>query len=165
MTLLQSGDRAPILTLRGTEGRVYSLDEACARGPVLLTFFQLDCQACDISYLVWDSAHEAFAGDRFQLWAIGLDAEADAAAFWEKSGVSFPVLFDDGTSAAKFGLVSTPSHVLVNPDGTVHSSFDAFDRVSWNTMVAAVAEQLGQPPISIAPGEAPDFRPGCTLHS
>lgn len=165
MTLPQPGERAPALSLPGTDGRRYSLEDALARGPALLTFFQLDCQACDISYLLWDNVHEAFAGDRFQLWAVGLDPEADATAFWEKSGVSFPVLFDDGTSAAKFGLVSTPSHVLVNPDGTVHSSFDAFDRTSWNTMVAAVAEFLGQPPISIAPGEAPDFRPGCTLHS
>ena len=165
MTLPQAGDRAPDITLPGTEGGTYSLAEARARGPVLLTFFQLDCQACDISYIVWDRACEAFTGDRFQLWAVGLDPQAEAAAFWEKSGVSFPVLFDDGRSAEAFGLVSTPSHVLVNADGTVHSSFEAFDRAGWNAMLAAVAAHLGLPPISVAPGEAPDFRPGCTLHA
>lgn len=165
MTLLRAGDRAPDVTLAGAEGgRPYSLASARARGPVLLTFFQLDCQACDLSYVFWDRASEAFAGDRFQLWAVALDPEPQATAFWEKSGVSFPVLFDDGTSARAFGLVSTPSHVLVNPDGTAHSSFEAFDRAAWNAMLAAVAGHLGLPPISVAPGEAPDFRPGCTLH-
>lgn len=165
MTLPQTGDRTPDLTLPGTEGGPFSLAEARARGPVLLTFFQLDCQACDISYLFWDRAYEAFAGDRFQLWAIGLDPQPEAAAFWEKSGVSFPVLFDDGTSAEKFGLVSTPSHVLINTDGSVHSAFEAFDRVSWNTMIASVARHLGRPPVTVDAGEAPDFRPGCTLHA
>lgn len=163
MTLLQSGDRVPDFTLAGTEG-VYSLAEARSRGPVLLTFFQLDCQACDISYLPWDRAWEAYAGDRFQLWAVGLDPQPQAAAFWEKSGVSFPVLFDDGTSAEAFGLVSTPSHVLVDTDGTVLAAYDAFDREGWNGMMATVAGRLGRPVAGIAPGEAPEFRPGCTLH-
>ena len=164
MTLPAAGAHAPDITLPGTEGGTYSLAAARARGPVLLTFFQLDCQACDVSYLFWDRVFEAFAGERFQLWAVGLDPQPDAEAFWEKSGVSFPVLFDDGTSAEQFGLVSTPSHVLVNADGTVHSAFEAFDRAAWNAMVAAVAEMLGEPAIAIEAGEAPEFRPGCTLH-
>ena len=154
----------PSLTLPGTDGAPYSLEESLSRGPVLLTFFQLDCQACEISYVPWDAAYEAFAGDGFQLWAVSLDPEADAAAFWEKSGASFPVLFDDGTSAARFGLVSTPSHILVNADGTVHSAYEAFDRAAWNEMLAVVADHLGRPAISVPLGAAPDFRPGCTLH-
>ncbi len=164
MALPRPGAPAPDFNLPGTEGQRYVLSEARARGPVLLTFFQLDCQACDISYLFWDRAFEGYAGERFQLWAVGLDPEADAAAFWEKSGVSFPVLFDDGMSAQRFGLVSTPSHILVNPDGTVHSAFEAFDRAGWNAMLAAVAGMLGEAAISIEAGEAPEFRPGCTLH-
>lgn len=164
MALPTAGTLAADIVLPGTDDRMYSTAEARARGPLLLTFFHLDCQACEVSYLFWDQAFEAFAGERFQLWAVSLDAKPDAEAFWEKSGVSFPVLFDDGTSAEKFGLVSTPSHVLVNADGTVQAAYEAFDRTAWNSMLAEIAGHLGQPVISVEAGEAADFRPGCTLH-
>lgn len=162
--LIAPGEFAPDFTLRAADGETYALAGARAHGPVLLTFFSLDCQACDAAYLHWDAAFEAYAGDDFALWAVSLDEEGQAAAFWEKSGVSFPVLFDDGSSVAAFRLTSTPSQVLVGGDGQVIASYDAWDRASWNAMLAEVASRLGRPAIEVGPGEAPDFRPGCTVH-
>lgn len=162
-SILGPGEQAPDFDLAGADGERHVLGRALQHGPVLLTFFQLDCQACQGSFLAWDAAAEAYAGDRFQLWAVSLDAERDAGQFWEKSGVSFPVLFDDGRSVQAYRLVSTPTHVLVGTDGGVVASYDAFDRASWNTMLARVAADLGVAPIELGP-EAGDFRPGCTIH-
>lgn len=162
-TILGPGEQAPDINLAGADGDQYALGRALQDGPVLLTFFQLDCQACQGSFLAWDAAAEAYAGERFRLWAVSLDAQRDAAQFWEKSGVSFPVLFDDGGSVEAYRLVSTPTHVLVGTDGRVIASHDAFDRASWNAILARVAADLGVAPIELGP-EAGDFRPGCTIH-
>ncbi|MDA0269561.1 MAG: TlpA disulfide reductase family protein [Chloroflexi bacterium] len=163
--LLGAGEIAPDFTLAAADGERYALAGALARGSVLLTFFSLDCQACDAAYLHWDAAFEAYAGDDFSLWAVGLDPEPQAAAFWEKSGVSFPVLFDEGASVGGYRLASTPSHVLVGQDGRVVTSFDAWDRLAWNGLLAEIASRLGRPAIEVAPGDAPEFRPGCTVHA
>jgi len=162
-SILGTGERAPDFDLTGADGERYSLARALQSGPVLLTFFQLDCQACQSSFLTWDAATEAYSGERFQLWAVSLDPERDAAQFWEKSGVSFPVLFDDGQSVGAYRLVSTPTHVLVGTDGLVISSYDAFDRASWNAMSERIASDLNVAGIELGP-EAGDFRPGCTIH-
>lgn len=162
-TILGPGEPAPDFDLAGADGQRYQLSRTLRGGPVLLAFFQLDCQACQGSFLAWDAATEAYAGDRFQLWGVSLDAPKDAAQFWEKSGVSFPVLFDDGRSVTTYRLVSTPTHVLVGTDGRVVASHDAFDRAAWNALLARVAVDLGVPPIELGP-EAGDLRPGCTIH-
>lgn len=162
-TILGPGEQAPDFDLGGADGGRYVLAEALQDGPVLLTFFQLDCQACQGSFLAWDAAAEAYAGEHFNLWAVSLDPQRDAAQFWEKSGVSFPVLFDDGGSVEAYRLVSTPTHVLVGTDGRVIASHDAFDRAAWNAMLERVAADLGVEPIELGP-EAGDFRPGCTIH-
>ncbi len=163
--ILAAGDRAPELNLRGVDGQSYVLAEALGSGPVLAAFFTLDCQTCQMSFLFWDRIHEAHAGERFRFWAVSLDAEVEAAAFLERSGVSFPVLIGDQThSAVEYGLVSTPSHFLIGRDGVIVASHDAFDRPALNAMVATVAAELGELPFEISAAEAPEFIPGCTLH-
>lgn len=163
--LISTGEPAPDFTFRAADGESYHLGTALLRGPVLLTFFSLDCQACDAAYLHWDAAFEAYAGDRFTLWAVGLDPEPDAVAFWEKSGVSFPVLIDAGSVVRDYRLTSTPSHVLIGTDRRVITSFDAWDRQAWNAILGEVASLIDESPIEVAPGEAPEFRPGCTVHA
>lgn len=162
--ILGPGERAPGLDLRAADGARYVLADALAAGLVLLVFFERECQACQTSLLFWDRAYEAYAGSAFQLWAVALDSEREAAAFYEKSGVSFPVLFGDRRSVEAYRLVSTPSHFLIGSGGVVLASFDAFDRNAWNAMINTVAACLGRPAIAIGPSEAPEFRPGCTIH-
>ena len=132
---------------------------------MLLTFFALDCQTCDICYVHWDRIHEAYAGERFRLLAISLDGARETRRFVGRSGVTFPVLVDDGRrTVAAYGLASTPAHVLLAPGGDVVASFEGFDRFALNDLIARVAELSGRAAVGITPGEAPDFRPGCTIH-
>lgn len=161
--MLAPGEMAPAFSLPGADDGQYTLTEALSAGPVLVTFFQQDCRACAESYLPWDALYEAHAGDDFQLWAVCLDEEDSARLFWENSGVSFPVLLDDGSSAAAYRLIATPSHFLVGTDGRVVAAHDAFDRAGWNAMMATLAELLGRP-VADLEVEAPEFVAGCTLH-
>lgn len=162
--LLAPGDVAPDLDLPGADGERYRLSDALQQGPVLVVFFQQECFACQISYLNWDAAYEASASDDFQLWAVALDPEAEATKFWDKSGVSFPVLVDDGASIEAYGLVCTPSHFLVGTDGRVVASYDAFDRAAWNAMLQDVERLTGHPATLLGDDDGPEFRAGCALH-
>ena len=163
--ILGPGDHAPDFDLPGADGERYQLSVALRAGPVLVTFFQQECFACEISYLPWDAAYEAQAGDDFQLWAISLDPETDSVKFWDKSGVSFPVLVDDGCGIEAYRLECTPAHFLIGTDGTVIASYDAFDRAAWNVMLSEVERLTGRPATPLGEDDGPEFRAGCALHS
>lgn len=163
--MLTAGAQAPDFDLTDIEGGRRTLSEALKTGPLLLAFFALDCQTCEISYLHWDRIHVQYAQAGGQLWAISLDSAEDARAFVERSGVEFPVLLDEGLEQVRhFGPVSTPAMFLLARDGSIAASHEGFERLALNQMSIALAEQTGLPPVEIAPGEAPELRPGCTIH-
>ena len=163
--MLTAGAQAPDFDLEDTEGGRRTLSEGLQAGPVILAFFALDCQTCEISYLHWDRIHVQYAAAGAQLWAISLDSAEDAGAFVERSGVEFPVLLDVGLEQVRrYGPVSTPAMFLVAQDGSISASHEGFERSALNQMSIALAEQTGQPPVEVAPGEAPELRPGCTIH-
>jgi peroxiredoxin len=163
--MLTAGAQAPDFDLADIEGGRRTLTDGLETGPLLLAFFALDCQTCEISYLHWDRIHVQYAEVRGQLWAISLDSPEDARAFVERSGVEFPVLLDDGLELVRrYDLVSTPAMFLVAQDGNITASHEGFERAALNDMSAALAAHTGQTPVEIAPGEAPELRPGCTIH-
>jgi peroxiredoxin len=163
--MLTVGTQAPDFDLADLEGGRRILSEGLQTGPLILAFFALDCQTCEISYLNWDRIHVQYAEAGGQLWAISLDTVEDTAAFVERSGVEFPVLFDDGREQVRrYGPVSTPAMFLVAQNGRITASHEGFERAALNDMSAALAVHTDQPPVEIATGEAPELRPGCTIH-
>ncbi|MBT5772925.1 MAG: TlpA family protein disulfide reductase [Dehalococcoidia bacterium] len=163
--MLTAGAQAPEFDLADIEGGRRTLSEALQTGPLILAFFALDCQTCEISYLHWDRIHVHYAEAGGQLWAISLDTPEDARAFVERSGVEFPVLLDEDLELVRrFGPVSTPAMFLVARDGSIAASHEGFERAALNQMSAGLAEHTGLPPVEIAAGEAPELRPGCTIH-
>lgn len=163
--MLTTGDQAPEFDLVDIEGGRRTLDDGLRNGPLLLAFFALDCQTCEISYLFWDRIHEQYAEAGCELWAISLDAAEDARAFVERSGVEFPVPLDDGLEVVRrYGPISTPAMFLVNQDGSIAASHEGFERSALNEMSATLAAHTGLPAVEVAAGEAPELRPGCTIH-
>ena len=112
-----------------------------------------------------DLPGEPDARGGLELWGVSLDAAADAAAFVERSGVEFPVLVDEDLETVRaYGAVSTPALFLVRADGTIEAAHEGFERAAFNEMCRLASEWTGAPAIVIAPGEAPELRPGCTIH-
>ena len=64
----------------------------------------------------------------------------------------------------RYGPVSTPAMFLVSQDGSIAASHEGFERSALNEMSVTLAEHTGLPAVEIAPGEAPELRPGCTIH-
>jgi peroxiredoxin len=163
--MLTTGDQAPDFDLVDIDGSRRALADGLRRGPLLLAFFALDCQTCEISYLFWDRIHEQYAEAGCELWAISLDSAEDARAFVERSGVEFPVPLDEGFDVVRsYGAISTPAMFLVNQDGSIAASHEGFERSALNEMSATLANHTGLPVVEIVAGEAPELRPGCTIH-
>jgi peroxiredoxin len=163
--VLNAGDEAPDFELPALEGAPRSLSARLADGPVLLAFFALDCATCDLCYLLWDRFHLHYGDAGCELWAIGLDPEDELANFVERSGVEFPVLVEDGLATTRaFGPVSTPALFLIRDNGTIEAAHEGFERAAFNDLGRVAAGWTGVDPMDVAPGEAPEFRPGCTIH-
>jgi peroxiredoxin len=163
--MLSAGQEAPEFALPGVDGERYSLADALARGAVLLAFFALDCQTCEMSFIFWDRIHERYSGNGFQLWGVSLDPPDEARSFVERSGVSFPVLLDDAlTVVSTYGADATPALFLVQGDGAIRASHEGFDRSALEDMAATVAGCSGLPALEISAAEAPELRPGCAIH-
>ena len=165
MTILAAGVAAPDFALTDAEGVTRSLAVERARGLTLVAFFSLECRACDLSYVFWDRMHEAYAAAGCPVLAISLDSPEAAREFHERSGVSFAVLAEPEPATARAsGLECTPSLFLVDADGVVLASHDAFDRAALNALSEEIARRLGRPAEALSEGETPAFSPGCTVH-
>jgi len=165
VAILAVTERAPVFELEDVEGVPRSLGSLPHDGQAVIAFFSLDCRACDLSYVFWDRMNEAYAPLGCLFVAISLDTREAATDFYERSGVSFSVLIDEQRDVAKaFGVECTPSVFLARGDEIV-LSHDAFDREGLNALSTLVAAQLGVEPVLLAPGESPDFMPGCVLHT
>lgn len=163
--MLSTGDQAVEFDLVDIEGGRRSLAEGLRAGPLVLAFFALDCQTCEISYLFWDRIHEQYAEAGCELWAISLDSAEAASNFVERSGVEFPVLLDDGLELVRrYGPMATPAMFLIGQAGKIEASHEGFERSALNAMSASLAQHTGLQAVEIAPGEAPELRPGCTIH-
>jgi peroxiredoxin len=162
--MLNAGETAPAVELDDIDGDRHSLAEALSAGPVLLAFFALDCLTCDLSYDFWDRIHVAHAGAAFQLWGVALDDAEAVRVFEQQSGVEFPLLLDSERAVVgAYGPASTPALFLIE-HGVVTASHEGFDRPALNAIARTVADHTGLPPVEIGPGEAPELRPGCTIH-
>jgi peroxiredoxin len=161
MAILPAGATAPELELVDADGVTRSLAAERAGGLALVTFFSLECRACDLSYVFWDRMHEAYAAAGCPV----LDGVETAARFYEDSGVSFAVLGDPGNALARaYGIECTPALFLVDGAGTIVASHDAFDRAALNALSAEIAKRLGVAAEALSEGEAPASSPGCTVH-
>jgi hypothetical protein len=73
-------------------------------------------------------------------------------------------VIDAGLEATRlYDPLAVPTLVLLGRDGKVEATETGWDRASYNTIGARLAEALGRAPMEIAPGYdgAPDRKPGC----
>ncbi len=108
---------------------------------------------------------EAYQDAGCPVLAISLDGAEAGRDFWDRSGVSFPVLSDpEHRVTRQYGLECTPALFLVDADGTILASHDAFDRAALNELSQTIATRVDQAAVQLTDAEAPAFSPGCTIH-
>ena len=89
------GDPMPPFYLPDDNGRVVSLDQLIAQGPVAVTFHRGHwCPYCRISINALSQAHKQIAAEGGQVVAIMPDRQEFAAELKSAGGVPFPILTD-----------------------------------------------------------------------
>ena len=130
MTTLTAGVQAPPFTLSAIEGKNFSLQDALARGPVVLVFFKVSCPVCQYAFPLYERLFQAYKNQGVTLVGVSQNIKKDTELFNKNLGVTFPVLLDDTktySASNAYGLRTVPTLFWIAQDSTIEIS-----SVGWN---------------------------------
>jgi peroxiredoxin len=164
MTNISPGNTAPGFSLKGLDGKEYSLHSLTQKGPVVAAFFKISCPVCQFTFPFLERLHKRHGGDGATFLGISQDDARGTKSFASESGVTFPMALDDrGYPASNaYGLTSVPTVFLIDTDGKVKLICMGFDKKSLETIATELAERRKVAPTPLFhPGESvPAHKPG-----
>jgi len=118
------GATAPDFTLKDLDGRPHALSEMRRNGHVLLIFWATDCVYCHALLPEFKRAQARYGGRGLTVAAINIGAEhrEEVAAYVEDYGVNYLTLSERARNldvARAYGVVGTPTVVLISPAGAI----------------------------------------------
>ena len=166
MSALTVGSIAPDFTSATVDGKSFSLREALARGPVVVTFFKISCPVCQYALPYFERIHTTY-GNSGKLTIVGIsqNEKKDTAEFNRRYGVTFPVLVDDTKSfpvSNANGLTNVPTAFWIGEEGEIEISSVGWVRQEFEEIVRMAAESAGTSPKPLfqASEQIADFRAG-----
>jgi peroxiredoxin len=164
MTNISPGNTAPGFSLKGLDGKEYSLHSLTQKGPVVAAFFKISCPVCQFTFPFLERLHKRHGGDGATFLGISQDDARGTKSFASESGVTFPMALDDrGYPASNaYGLTSVPTIFLIDTDGKVKLICMGFDKKGLETIATELAERHKVAPTPLFhPGESvPAHKPG-----
>lgn len=164
MTTVLQDAVAPEFTLRGLDGKEYSLGKLLDRGPVVAAFFKISCPVCQFTLPFLERLFQRYGGESMSFLAISQDESRATKEFCKEYGVTFPALVDDDGYPVSnaYGLTNVPTIFLIEPDGRVKVSSMGFDRKDLEAVAAALAERKKMPAAALFRRDevVPDHKPG-----
>jgi peroxiredoxin len=162
--MIEAGSAAPFFTLPSLDGGEFSLPGDVGGLPVLLAFFRVSCDTCDVAFPYINRLGQAYP-DGCHIWAISQDTAERAAAYRDRLPITAPVLIDDPalTVSRAYDPPSTPTLLLISPDGRVEYVSEGFAKADLNEISARLAARLGVAAVEVAPADDgnPAMKPGC----
>lgn len=135
---------APAFRLPATHG-VATLDSL--RGKVvLLDFWASWCAPCERSFPWMNSLHDSLRAQGFEIVAINLDKERDAADhFLEQHAPHFTVAFDpDGFTAETYHVEAMPTSFVIGRSGAIVLTHAGFDSRKTADVEAVIRKELSK---------------------
>jgi hypothetical protein len=154
MTLLATPFTLPNADLLTSGGKVVSSSAMYAGGPTLVLIGHKDCKTTRQTLPFIDRIHK----DGGRAVAMMQDSPAAAGAALAKLGLTLPFFSetDPYKLSIDLGIVTVPTLLLIEADGTVSLTSEAFRRPD----IEAFALRLGAPKPVIANDTMPGFKPG-----
>jgi len=155
MTHLVAGNVAPGFSLKGLDGKEYSLGKLMERGPLVAAFFKVSCPVCQFTFPFLERLYKRYGGESVTFLGISQDDARATAKFAKEFGITFPMVIDDENGyvvSNAYGLTNVPTIFLINTDGAIKVSSNGFDKKDLETIAAELAERKKI-------GRAPLFRP------
>lgn len=115
-SLPYAGRTAPAFTLKDPDGRLISLSDSQG-SPVLINFWATWCGPCEVEMPAIQAAFQKHQDDGLSVRAIAVDdTAANVRQFFDKRGLTFQPLLDDGTVARAYPVFGIPTSFF--PDRT-----------------------------------------------
>jgi len=166
MTHIVAGNVAPGFSLKGVDGKEYSLDKLRQQGPVVAAFFKVSCPVCQFTFPYLERLYQRYGGDGVTFLGISQDDANDTKEFAKEFGATFSMVLDEkqkGYLASNaYGLTSVPTIFLIETDGTVKISCMGFDKKDLESIAAELAGRKKIAPAALfRPDETvPAHKPG-----
>jgi len=143
MTHVNAGTAAPVFSLKGLDGKDYSLPALLQKGSVIAAFFKISCPVCQFTFPFLERLYSRYGGDGVTFLGISQDNARDTKEFAREYGVTFPMALDDKGYLASnaFGLTNVPTIFLIDPDGEVRVSSMGFDKNDLETIGTELAHR------------------------
>jgi len=145
MTNIVTGNAALGFSVKGLDGKEYSLAKLLERGPVVAAFFKISCPVCQFTFPFLERLHKRYGGDGVTFLGISQDDARDTKEFAKEFGATFPMALDEKASgyvaSNAYGLTSVPTIFLIETDGTVKVSCMGFDKKELEAIAAELAER------------------------
>ncbi len=166
MTNIVAGNLAPAFSLKGLDGKEFSLATLLERGPVVAAFFKVSCPVCQFTFPFLERLYKRYGSDGVTFLGISQDDAGATKEFAKEFGASFPMALDEkqkGYPASNaYGLTSVPTIFLIETDGNVKISSMGFDKKNLESIAAELAERKKIAPAALfrANESVPDHKPG-----
>jgi peroxiredoxin len=155
---------APGFSLKGLDGKNYSLHSMMQKGPVVAAFFKVSCPVCQFTFPFLERLYKRYGGDGVTFLGISQDDARDTKAFVKDYGVTFPMALDekDYPVSNAYGLTSVPTIFLIEMDGSVKVSCMGFVKKDLETITSELASRRKIAPAALfrADESVPANKPG-----
>jgi peroxiredoxin len=164
MTTIAAGKKAPNFSLKGSDGKEYSLEELLKKGPVFAAFFKASCPVCQFTFPFLERLYKQFGGDGVTFLGVSQDDARATKDFARQYGITFPMVMDEkGYPASNaYGLTMVPTVFLIDTDGTAKVSSMGFNKYDLEKIASELADRKHIPRAALfQPNESvPANRPG-----
>jgi peroxiredoxin len=165
MSALAPGTHAPDFTLHSMDDKVFSLQAALARGPVIAAFFKISCPTCQYAFPFLQRIYERRGNQAVTVVGISQNTKKDTARFIKEYGITFPVLLDDTDSypvSNAYGLTNVPTIFWIAQDRKIEISSVGWIRKEMEEFNQRVAQASSETvkPLFRADEHIVDFRAG-----
>jgi peroxiredoxin len=164
MTHIVAGKIAPGFSLKGLDGKEYSLGTLIERGPVVAAFFKISCPVCQFTFPFLERLYKRYGSEGVTFLGVSQDDARSTKEFASQYEVTFPMVLDEkGYPVSNaYGLTSVPTILLIEPDGTVRVSSTGFDKKDLETIARELAERRRIAPAALFKSDekVPENKPG-----
>jgi peroxiredoxin len=164
MTHILAGNIAPGFSLKGLDGKTYSLDALMERGPVVAAFFKISCPVCQFTFPFLERLFKLYGRDKVTFLGVSQDDARATKKFAEEYGITFPMLTDeDGYPVSSaYGLTTVPTIFLIDTEGTVKVSSTGFVKADLESIASELATTRNlAPAVLFRPQDSvPAIKPG-----
>jgi peroxiredoxin Q/BCP len=154
MSALQVGDRVPSFTLPDQDGTPFRLEDALARGPVVLFFYPKDgTPGCTAEVCSFRDASDEFAAAGAVVAGVSSDDVSSHRRFADRHALKYPLLSDEGGALrtrlgvprGMLGFMDGRVTYVIDRGGILRHRFDAMLRATKHVDEALATIRSLQP--------------------